>query len=781
MGNAEKKKLINFLGVYICFFMFIGCAATGFQMGVIFFKILGILFWGLFLFTENESRSVTLEKYIITLFVLLFNALILLRGKTQGQHETINILCCCTLVVMSIMFLAQEYNGIHIKDIKEWIVKNKTILLFILCFIILSIEVIDSWAMWDAWQYYARGNTNIQEAVIRFDSNFSGIYDLYLVSHAALGYFLWVILFQLFREGTELVHIADIVLACISIFSYYQILRKMLGKKFSDSILALASVPYAFSPFVLGIIGNINIDSATMYFSVIFLACVLYHYEYLELIVAFLLCFTKETAVIYYVIYIITKIVCQYLLEYRFHLWGLIKYGLSNIKNYLYALPAVLWLFLYKIDPNGGWSGEAASAWNNKGWNCFGISNSVVLMKLKQIFFLNFNWIFWATIVLGVIALCRKKAKVEKEVRTALIPITAMGGAVIVVGCVYITFILPRYIVPVIPILYLMATMAIGNFKSKNFTIYNVVISILLLAQCFKVVDPIMANIFPSVVVGENQVMYEVGNEMRFDDHTVYNRQNIYWSETIIKVLEKAGYNGDMLIVLPEAKKNMQYDIFGNFKCLWNTQTRKLEYYVESKGVPKGCTWLKTAYPADVIETLNQMDNNYILYIIPKWREINKDFVSDKKIIEQGEVSNRGFDVQYMVMEVEYNLPLESGQYTVSPKQEDTLCIGTDGANLLLQSEVMPISFSAMKTKYNLIFDEYQVAVDVKHNKVDDKGTVWAWKINQSNAQQWLIEEIDGYYMICWNEYALTYDLNNSSVKLTPKTGEDSQLWSITQ
>ncbi len=47
--------------------------------------------------------------------------------------------------------------------------------------------------------------------------------------------------------------------------------------------------------------------------------------------------------------------------------------------------------------------------------------------------------------------------------------------------------------------------------------------------------------------------------------------------------------------------------------------------------------------------------NNDILYIVPRWADMDMDFISDKKIIRQGEVDNKGFNIQFMVMTIESN------------------------------------------------------------------------------------------------------------------------------
>lgn len=641
-----NKELRNFIKAYLSFLLFIICAATDLGSLSYFFKILSIGMFCLFLLERNDRFTVKFEKMVLLLFGTLFCILMLMHGRLSGEYEILNVLCSCTFVIVAIAYLVQNTFRINIKD---WIIRNRGIIFLIVCFVLLSVEVINSWLMWDAWQYYAMGSGCIREITKIFNADFSGVYNMYLAGHASLGYSLWVVLFQLFKEGTASVQIADIILAVISIYAYYQVLRKVLGEKISDGSLVLATIPYAFSPFVLGIMGNVNLDSATMYFAIIFIACSLYHFECMELIFAFLFCFTKETAVIYYVTYIIAKVISEYLSEHRFCLDGLIKFGFGTIKNYLYAMPAILWLALYKMNINS-WKGS-----NNDGksWNYFGIDQEVIVTKLKQVFLLNFNWIFWITIVLGVIVLYVKRVNIEKETRKVIIPISAMGIAAIGFGCVYVTYDLARYIVPIIPIVYLVTAWVIGRFEGKFFRTWNVLASVLLLAQCFRMIDPMTANMFQSILVGNKQEMYLVGNEKRFDDHIVYNRQNIYWSEALIEVLENSGYDGNMLVVFPNSYFS-QYNMLGNWKCSWNINKGKLEYYDENAIFSKESKEVITCSDsADVYEKLEAMSSNRILYVVPEWGSIDTDFVANKKVVKQGEVAHKGYNVQYMVMGIE--------------------------------------------------------------------------------------------------------------------------------
>ena len=525
MKNILNKRLLYFCGAYISFFIFIFCSAMDFEIGSILFKVLTICLLCVYVF-EGSKHIIDLEKVILLLFGVILCTFMLIRGKIHG----IEIIYVLILWGVTVIYIIQNHFEMHMK---EWLGKNWRILLIILTFVLLSLEVIDSWFMWDDRTYYAypTSDKDVQGMVYNFDTNFAGVDGLYLADHVSLGYSLWLIVFQLIKEGSESVQIANIILAGISIFAYYQVLRKILANRFSDKIILMAVLPYSFSPFVLGMVGNLDLDSATMYFFVIFIACSLYQYEVLEWVLAFFFCFTKETAIIYYGVYILVKVICEYRREQLFQLNTFIKYSFGNIRNYMYALPIVLWGMLKFSKPV--WGG--ATLWRNEGINCFGIDISVIVMKLKQIFLLNFNWIFWGIILGGGITLLLRKFKINKEILIRVIPISAVGVVVIIFGCLYITWTNVRYILPIIPILYLIATLLIAKLECSNcFCSINIILSILLLIQSFYVIDPIMINTFESISVGNGEVYnMQVSDSQRvvagrtFKDSIVYNRQYI--------------------------------------------------------------------------------------------------------------------------------------------------------------------------------------------------------------------------------------------------------------
>ena len=798
MKFLSDKKNLYFTGMYLSLFAFMICSAAGEREEVILFKISAVLLIGLFLFVGNNANGkADFEKSVIVLAVGLFNILMLQRGKMQGYSEVFNIICSVVLIIMGITYFVFYHKGI---SVKKWFSENKLILLVITCFVLLSIEVIDSWSMWDSWAYHI----SLISMMKNLNADFSGMYGLRLCSHNSYGYSLWLAFFQLLKEGTALVQIADIALAGISIYAYYQILRKILGKRYSNKILALAAMPYAFSPFVMGIVGNLNLDSATMYFAMIFIACSLYHYECLELIFAFCFCSTKESAVLYYVVYIVAKVVCEYLCKNRFQLWNLIKFGFGDIKNYMYALPTILLMALAKLTPDSGWGSVKEAGWDNTGYNCLGISQNVISMKLKQTFLLNFNWIFWIIIFLGIIILLiqkmRQKTKADKKVLEKTIPIIMTGIIIIVFGCLYITWTHARYIAPMIPLMYLTATIIVATIKWKEFAFcgLNIILAVILLIQCFNTIDPLTKNTFHEIPIGSESIysMQLEGNERisdskEFHDAIIYNRQYIYWQETLVKLLNEAGYDGNMLVVAPNDVYCTKYELLGTGiyktdKVLWNIPEGRFEYSNRDAFTLKQCVEIEYCHTTEMENTWESTDFDKVLYMIPAWSNIDDSITSDnerfsKEVVKEGEIKNKGYNIQYKVIDMKYKYPLISGNYTVSPKQDSTLGLGTDGRYISLKETGDELGVTLKKSKYQIMFNTYQVSMDVQYNKVDENGTVWAYTDNGSDAQRWILEKREDYYMICWGDYALTYDLSNNSVRLTPKTGNDNQLWSFTQ
>lgn len=776
--DVRHKNIIYFIGVYISIFISILCYTFNHDLFGVFFRVIMLLFLELYIFPKNNTKVIEFEKSIILLFILLFS--ILIYETRQTGTGVSNLLFCVAVFTYAIIYFTYNHWNINFR---KWASENNVIFCIILVFIFLSIEVIKPLPMWDANVYYSQ----ILEISKRVTSNSFSIYNLYLAGHASFGYSVWVILFYvLLGGGSASVQIADIVLASIGIFAYYQILRKLIGEKYSNRILSLATVIFAFSPYVLGMVGNISLDMPTMYLVIILIACSLYNYECLELIIATCFCFTKEPSIIYYFTYIIFKMICEFWSCNKFEIKKLLIFTIKNKKTYIYSLPVFFWLVLYVFNPSAGWGSSKTALVHEGILNSFGFNKVFILTKLKQVLFINFNWIFWLVIVFGVIYLVKKKSRVNKEFLKNIIPFIAFSFMVIIFGCLYVTWVHIRYMVPLIPGLYIISTLVIANFNRKFFCLWSILLGIILLIQSFYVIDPIMSFAFPSFTVGSYEIYSTqidgssgVYDEKAFHDSIVYNRQYLYWQEALEKTLNDARYNNDMLLVVPDGPYCTQYELFGAFEpsCLWNASSGHLVYIDRNKPIPANCVPAQIYSSSNVEEALG---NDDILYIMPAWTNIDQYFISDKKIIKEGKINHKGYTLRYIILrttDMEYELPLDEGNYTISPKQEHSLNIYTNGQQLLLGRNINTIRLKNKKDKYEILFDAYYAALDVPSNYVDSSGTVQVYPVNHTEAQKWTLEQIGEYYLICYKEYALTYNSEDDTIYLSKITREENQQW----
>lgn len=125
-------------------------------------------------------------------------------------------------------------------------------------------------------------------------------------------------------------------------------------------------------------------------------------------------------------------------------------------------------------------------------------------------------------------------------------------------------------------------------------------------------------------------------------------------------------------------------------------------------------------------------------------------------------------------------LPLSGGYYVISPKQDISICLGTNGTEVFLEKDKNILLQALPEGKYRIRFIEYQVALDVPGGVVDENGKIWGFEeIFNSVAQRFVLEKEGEYYMICYEDYALTYDIQNNKIFMSHKSGSDNQLWTI--
>ena len=172
--------------------------------------------------------------------------------------------------------------------------------LLVVCFlfILLSLETVTEVPVYDGGAYYA---WSIRKQAVRFDFSILSIAERSkLATHISVGYGLFTLMGELFSPLNAVgVHLVNILLAVLSIIAFYNLLKALFPTK-DESILTLVAAIYAFSPYLLGMIGTISVDVPGIYFLVIMLYCYVKVYWLLELFFAWSFICTKEPNAVYY-------------------------------------------------------------------------------------------------------------------------------------------------------------------------------------------------------------------------------------------------------------------------------------------------------------------------------------------------------------------------------------------------------------------------------------------------------------------------------------------------
>jgi 4-amino-4-deoxy-L-arabinose transferase-like glycosyltransferase len=152
----------------------------------------------------------------------------------------------------------------------------------------------------------------------------------------------------------------------------------------------------------------------------------------------------------------------------------------------------------------------------------------------KQLFILNFNWIFWLFIVFSFLFYLLKKifakdlsSKIKKnEVKTkALIIIVTFFFFYLFTVLTFPTYTIPRYALPLIPLFIVFISLSITSIKNNYIKLFILVFvySIFLISLFFSA-DPISASIWKVREIG-NQNLYSLDQTIAGNDGITYNYQ----------------------------------------------------------------------------------------------------------------------------------------------------------------------------------------------------------------------------------------------------------------
>lgn len=391
--------------------------------------------------------------------------------------------------------------------------------------------------------------------------------------HPSMGYYSLLVAGQLIDFPNQyILNFTNILLAMFSIFCVYKILLFFLPHKHHYPEVLLATAAYAFEPLYFGCSIYLNTDFPVLVFFTAALAALLYgRYGFFAIACIFMI-FSKEPGIIFWAtlvgglgLYVLWYVIQQLRIgripslgeivpQSHYQNGQALKLWPSLYRIGCLLLPVIAFK-LYSIAQRGVmWSNDTGLTFDSNGWNCFGFNPRVMANRAGEMFVLNFHWIPAAiTLVVVLIGIGRyierkkaneeiinnviatkKVAKNSRHVQELLIeekspePLTATQApriqanhcwgilpimfsffAFVAFNLSYITFIIPRYVVPS-GFFLIMCTIFAMHFGIKSQKVRVSLLSLILMlfvAQTFRTIDPLSKLAFGTAPFGEHEIL----------------------------------------------------------------------------------------------------------------------------------------------------------------------------------------------------------------------------------------------------------------------------------
>lgn len=641
--------------------------------------ILTILIW------KNNNKYSLFQLLGISIlaiyFALLWNVYAFYTKKQMFEDIYAVISACLGIFVLNllacsaIIILFSKMKNVSFLKIKDIIWQHKEIIVLMIIFSLGALPALGALMTNDGSIYYY----GISHA--RDKWNFYNISALNLGEHGGYGYCFIVLLGDLLFHNSAIgVMAINLILALITIFAFYNIVRKKIQKSNFDATLFTAI--FAFSPFVYGMFYDINLEFPQLcFFTWLIMAC-MYDKKEIRILSGILLIFTKETAVLLYASYCFGCFIFLFVRKREKFLKKIFVILTCELKIEL--LNGIVWLIFYVLFRKDTWTQTTSAnvtqiVKGKASLNTFSFWSDYIIFKLKEMFVFNGMWIISAIcclLFIYCIAFKKKLIDVKKN-------IIFWGGLFAFVSFVFIQFFYVtwtnyRYL-SVFSLFYVIVVITLID-KGISRKMYRNILLIILISVSFisnyYVLDPIshrvfvqrniennsvpVLNLFSSSCVNTNGNSSVIVRTLDQDkdkytgarDCLFYNRQSSYVGEIFNIILADIDYDEDTLIVVPniffdkESTCNAMFYrdtyVFDNEYIRWNSKGKytnlntyrdsNLEYDDKENVIIK----LKICDSLDEIKTIKE---NYtrVFCIYPLYKTgFNVDlFLSDMNIVSK--------------------------------------------------------------------------------------------------------------------------------------------------
>ena len=510
-------------------------------------------------YTIRNDRQLAIQMFIIDLYFGAVWGFALINKLAHKNHKDLILVGAVAFLSCALILLKEILRYLKSLDYKAILKKYWLLFIPIIIFIILSFETIFEIPWHDAEYYYC---WEIKKISYWFDYTWGDISDYTFAGHFSLGYALIALLAELiYPQNAIVLHSFNIILAIISGISLYRIFNLVYPDKSKYMKTVCVSI-YLLSPWILGIIGYINIDTPSIYFFIILTSCYLYNHKVWMIVLSFLFVYTKEPSVIYYCFFLLGTVISGLIVKRRKQVENVDK--INNIIKELFCvlkehiseiLIVISWLICFILRYKSGWGVVQGNLDDSSATiHCFGFTLQNLCMKFKGVMILNFNWIFAFIIVsLSVkkiiqLRIGNKKCNNDVALKYRCLLIFSFAGF-IVFNIVYLDFDHPRYNAIGAVLFILIGIDMLISLKEGDFLKGIVTaIAVLLIIQSMITIDPVSKKVFGTVDdYGDSKILSWV--------HFVYNREYSYYYGAINEILKECDYDGtqdiSMYNVLP--------------------------------------------------------------------------------------------------------------------------------------------------------------------------------------------------------------------------------------
>lgn len=511
---------------------------------------------------------------------------------------------------------------------------------------ILRVLILNVYQRWDAAEYY-RG---VVEGCEKFSFNLGSLYNYRFSGHSTIGYGLISSIGEFWFPREYIgVGIVNIILSVFVTYYVYKILK--ITNIANGRFAAFGAFLVSCSPIFLGTSSYYNMDFGIAIFTVYVIFFWLSKQYLYMFFWSIILLFTKETGVVL-LVGIFLSIIMYRFLSNKLPIGKRVKYAVKCKEVVVLLISFILVigynLFL-KIQDLLVWDVTTEPDIVESGplQGYFSIDIEFMIYKIKQMLFMNFNWLLVLGILIFLFVCIYKKTK---NVWVNIIVFFGAFSGIILFNMIYINYTIPRYQIVYELLLCIYFVMLLFMVNMKKFITYIVLFgtTTLLLVQSVVTIDILSLKISPSLTTGKLDMVFYSNGETYMGDYLVYNSQYVYMDYCFDMILEKVEYDENMtVLILGDDVAAMGYEGYA-IELNWDTKKKMRVMYSNEDTIE-----LDLVYG---VESLIEEQNKKVVVIFTPHYNVDEEYELNQlgnqfEIIEQGAVSLdvRGTENYYLL------------------------------------------------------------------------------------------------------------------------------------